>query len=123
MNTAVGGAVRSGVRAENVQLNGSNGITHDLDGNLVFCEQNVVRRLNPDGTIQTIAGTGVSGFSGDGDNVVFDRRREEHLESPVAWEKVRFTPGRSAASNGPRLPGFAPNICTYQALVSSTELV
>lgn len=66
VTTAVGGAVRSGVPAENVQLNGTNGITHDPSGNLVFCEHFVVRRLNPDGTIQTIAGTGVSGFSGDG---------------------------------------------------------
>ncbi len=31
----------------------------------------------------------VTGFSEDGVNVVFDRRRDEHLVSPVAWEKVR----------------------------------
>jgi uncharacterized protein (TIGR03437 family) len=66
VTTAVGGAVRSGVPAENVQLNGTNGITHDPSGNLVFCEHYVIRRINPDGTIQTIAGTGISGFSGDG---------------------------------------------------------
>jgi uncharacterized protein (TIGR03437 family) len=66
VTTAVGGAVRSGVPAENVQLDGASGITHDPSGHLVFCEHYTVRRLNPDGTIQTIAGTGVSGFSGDG---------------------------------------------------------
>jgi uncharacterized protein (TIGR03437 family) len=66
VSTVVGGAVRSGVPAENVQLNGTAGITHDPAGNLVFCEHHVIRRLNPDGTIQTIAGTGMSGFSGDG---------------------------------------------------------
>jgi ATP-dependent DNA helicase PIF1 len=31
----------------------------------------------------------VTGFSEDGVSVLFDRRREEHLVSPVAWEKVR----------------------------------
>ena len=66
VTTVVGGAIRSGVPAESVQLNGTGGITHDPAGNLVFCEHNVVRRLNPDGTIQTIAGTGISGFNGDG---------------------------------------------------------
>jgi uncharacterized protein (TIGR03437 family) len=65
VTTAVGGAVRSGVPAENVQLNGTSGITHDPSGNLVFCEHYVVRRINSDGTIQTIAGTGTSGLSGD----------------------------------------------------------
>lgn len=66
VNTIVGGVVRSGVPAENVQLNGTAGITHDPAGNLVFCEHHVIRRLNSDGTIETIAGTGFSGFGGDG---------------------------------------------------------
>jgi hypothetical protein len=66
VTTAVAGAVRSGVPAENVEINGTAGITHDPSGNPVFCERYVVRRINPDGTIQTIAGTGFSGISGDG---------------------------------------------------------
>ena len=66
VTTAVGGAVRSGVSAENIQLNGTHGITHDPSGNLVFCERYVIHRINPDGALQTIAGTGISGFSGDG---------------------------------------------------------
>ncbi|HEX5228984.1 MAG TPA: hypothetical protein VFW44_14800 [Bryobacteraceae bacterium] len=66
VNAFLGGAVRSGVPAEDVQLNGAHGLTHDPAGNLVFAEGHVIRRINPDGTIQTIAGTGFSGFSGDG---------------------------------------------------------
>jgi uncharacterized protein (TIGR03437 family) len=79
VTTAVGGAVRSGVPAENVQLNGTNGITHDLAGNLVFCEHFVVRRINPDGTIQTIAGTGMLGFSGDSGPAI-----QAQLSSPAS---------------------------------------
>ena len=30
----------------------------------------------------------------------------------------RFTPGRSAASNLPRLPGIAPNVVTYHFFIS-----
>jgi sugar lactone lactonase YvrE len=80
VTTVVGGAIRSGVPAENVQLNGTAGITHDPAGNLVFCEHHVIRRLNPDGTIQTIAGTGTSGFSGDGGPAV--RAQLQYPASP-----------------------------------------
>jgi uncharacterized protein (TIGR03437 family) len=80
VTTIVGGAIRSGVPAENVQLNGTAGITHDPAGNLVFCEHHVIRRLNPDGTIQTLAGTGTSGFSGDGGPAV--QAQLKYPESP-----------------------------------------
>ncbi len=38
------------------------------DGDLYFCEtkNHVIRRLRPDGTIDTVAGTGARGYSGDG---------------------------------------------------------
>jgi uncharacterized protein (TIGR03437 family) len=44
------------------------GLTWDSAGNLVFCDTgyNVIRRLRPDGTIETIAGGAITGFSGDG---------------------------------------------------------
>lgn len=40
----------------------------DAQGNLVFCDSNnhVLRRVDRDGTITTIAGTGVQGYTGDG---------------------------------------------------------
>jgi uncharacterized protein (TIGR03437 family) len=43
------------------------GVTWDGAGNAVFCDQtyNVVRRIRPNGSIETIAGTGVFGFGGD----------------------------------------------------------
>jgi trimeric autotransporter adhesin len=44
------------------------GIAVDHSGNIYFAEaaNHRVRKIAPDGTIQTIAGTGLAGFSGDG---------------------------------------------------------
>ncbi|HEY1758610.1 MAG TPA: hypothetical protein VGG72_24780 [Bryobacteraceae bacterium] len=68
VDTYAGGAILSGVPAENVALGGIAGITWDPSGNVVFCDtaNNVIRRVRTDGIIETIAGTGVTGFAGDG---------------------------------------------------------
>jgi uncharacterized protein (TIGR03437 family) len=68
IDTFAGGHIPSGVPAQNVALGGMSGITRDPAGNLVFCDDsnNVIRRINADGTIQTIAGVGVPGYGGDG---------------------------------------------------------
>jgi len=44
------------------------GITRGPDGNLYVCEFNGhrVRRITSDGRIETVAGTGTPGYSGDG---------------------------------------------------------
>jgi len=67
IDTFAGGHVVSGVSAQNVAFGIISGITRDPKGNLVFCDSstNVIRRVNADGTIQTIAGTGIPGFGGD----------------------------------------------------------
>ena len=68
IDTVAGGKVPSGVSAQNVAFGLITGVTKDPSGNLVFCDSttNVIRRINADGTIQTIAGVGISGFGGDG---------------------------------------------------------
>jgi uncharacterized protein (TIGR03437 family) len=40
----------------------------DASGNLVFCDHaaSLIRRVRPDGILETLAGTGTTGFSGDG---------------------------------------------------------
>ena len=50
------------------QLNDPRGVAIDSAGNLVFADSlnNRIRRIDPSGTITTIAGTSQSGFSGDG---------------------------------------------------------
>jgi uncharacterized protein (TIGR03437 family) len=68
IDTFAGGFIQSGVSAESVPLGQMSGVTRDPSGNLVFCDDsnNIIRRINADGTIQTIAGTGVPGYGGDG---------------------------------------------------------
>ncbi len=67
IDTVAGGRIPSGLPAQNVLLENLGGIAWDPAGNLVFCDpRDVIRRVRTDGTVDTIAGTGVTGFGGDG---------------------------------------------------------
>jgi trimeric autotransporter adhesin len=68
VDTFAGGKIRSGVPAQDVALSQVRGLTWDSAGNVVFCEvsTNLIRRVRPDGIIETVAGNGTTGFSGDG---------------------------------------------------------
>ena len=54
--------------AVNAQLNEPEGVTVDGSGNLYIADtdNNRIRKVNPNGIIITIVGTGTSGYSGDG---------------------------------------------------------
>ncbi|HEX9457741.1 MAG TPA: hypothetical protein VGA84_01275, partial [Thermoanaerobaculia bacterium] len=66
--TVAGGGTDDGLPATQVGLYGVSGLAFDREGNLYFAETdaNLVRRLNVDGTILTLAGTGGAGYAGDG---------------------------------------------------------
>ena len=67
VSTLAGGVIRSGVPAQNIPIDQASSLAIDPLGNPVFSTLNnaVIRRVNRDGTIETIAGTGRNGISGD----------------------------------------------------------
>jgi sugar lactone lactonase YvrE len=68
VGNGTGAYTGDGGPATAAQLKNPWGIVCDAGGNLLICDNNnhCVRKINSSGVISTIAGTGVSGFSGDG---------------------------------------------------------
>ena len=68
VDTVAGGNIPSGMPAQNVLLQNLGGLAWDSAGNLIFCDTNhdTIRRVRADGTVDIVAGTGVTGFGGDG---------------------------------------------------------
>jgi uncharacterized protein (TIGR03437 family) len=68
VDTVAGGKIRSGVPAQDVALGIVSGATWGPGGTIVFTDSahEIIRRVHADGIVETIAGTGVTGFSGDG---------------------------------------------------------
>jgi sugar lactone lactonase YvrE len=66
--TGVQGYSGDGGQATSAQINSVYGIALDAQGNLYLADYggNRVRKVSSSGTISTVAGTGVAGFSGDG---------------------------------------------------------
>ena len=66
--TGVAGRAGDGGPAGACQLNQPYGIARGPDGALYVCdcENQLIRRIGPDGTISTFAGSGRAGYSGDG---------------------------------------------------------
>lgn len=66
--TGTGGFSGDGGPATAAKLWSPADVHYDAAGNLYICDatNNRIRKVTPDGTISTIAGTGIAGFSGDG---------------------------------------------------------
>ncbi len=66
--TGVLGSGGDGGPATAAQINDPYGVIRGPDGAIWFCEHNGhrIRRVAPDGTITTVAGTGTRGYTGDG---------------------------------------------------------
>lgn len=63
-----GASLEDGVPALQTQLSAPENVAVDMTGNLYIAERGShrIRRVGPDGIITTVAGSGISGFSGDG---------------------------------------------------------
>jgi hypothetical protein len=64
--TGVRGFSGDGGPATGAELSRPAGIAVDSSGSVIFLDGDRVRRIGSDGVIKTIAGTGTTGFSGDG---------------------------------------------------------
>ncbi len=66
--TGVPGFSGDGGPATSARLNNPAGVAVDSTGNLFIADalNNRVRKVTPDGTVSTVAGNGIAGFSGDG---------------------------------------------------------
>ena len=68
MTTIAGGAIRDGSAATSAALVEPEALAFDKSGNYYIADTtgNRIRKVSTSGTISTVAGTGVSGYSGDG---------------------------------------------------------
>ncbi len=68
ITTVAAGAVGDGEKSANSNLSFPMGLAFDKGGNLYIADtwNNRVRKVSKNGTISTIAGTGLTGYSGDG---------------------------------------------------------
>lgn len=87
INTFAGGGTSTadGIPAIAAQLNALS-LAFDTSGNLIVGEPGLIRRIDSAGTITTIAGTGVQGFSGDG--------------GPATSAKVRYVTALAVDTSG-----------------------
>src|SRR5579864_1312162 len=118
-----GTAIQDNVPATQTLLSNPVALDFDSAGNLYILEQNGarVRKVAPDGTITTVAGTGVAGFSGDGGPAIkaqfngplalkVDAAANIYIGDANNGRVRRFTPGgniTTVAGNG--LFRFSPD--------------
>jgi hypothetical protein len=95
--------------ATSAQLNAPNGVAELPNGSILIADSNNnrVRRVAPDGTITTVAGTGAAGFTGD--------------NGPAAQATISFPIGLAARPDGSYLIGDNDN--NRVRLVSATGTI
>jgi uncharacterized protein (TIGR03437 family) len=107
--------------ALNANLSGFEQVQTDRNGNIIFADldNQVVSRLNSDGTLTVLAGNGISGFSGEGgparsaslsfpSDAVMDSAGNLYVYDSLNFRIRRVTPnGNIATYAGNGTPGYA----------------
>src|ERR1700691_1136202 len=107
--------------ALNAALSGFQQLQTDNNGNIIFADtgNQVVSRLNSDGTLTVLAGNGISGFSGEGgparsaslsfpSDAVMDSAGNLYVYDSLNFRIRRVTPnGNIATYAGNGTPGYA----------------
>jgi hypothetical protein len=145
--TGSSGYSGDGGPATAAQMSAPIGLDVDSAGNIFVAEygNHLIRKVDAGGTISRAAGTGASGFSGDGGPATLARlqtpsrvklapngdfyisdfgnhrvRRVEALGSPAAPTLTGSSPASPSNSNSPRVQGTAPAGWTVRLYTNST---
>jgi sugar lactone lactonase YvrE len=118
--TGVCGFSGDGGPATQAQLDDPNGIAFDSHGNLYFADSNNhrIRRIDPNGVITTVAGTGETGFHGDGGSA-----RSAQLSFPfgigMAAGDLLYIADASCPCEKPSVPGRIRLVDLQSGIISS----
>lgn len=110
-----------GQSALNANLSGFQQVQKDQNGNVIFADTDnqVVSRINPDGTLSVLAGNGLAGFSGEGgparsaslrfpSDAVADAAGNLYIFDSLNYRIRRVTPdGTIATYAGNGTPGYS----------------
>jgi streptogramin lyase len=120
--TGKAGSSGDGGPARQAQVNNPFGVVRGPDGAIYFCEYDgqVVRRVAADGTITTVAGSGQTGYAGDGGpalkasfnkphEIRFDAKGDLYIADMAnhAIRKVEMKTGTVRTVAGDGKPGYA----------------
>lgn len=124
--------------ASSAKMQNPNAVCFDTSGNLFISDvgAHVIRKVDANGIISTIAGTGISGFNGDGNLATLTQINSPNCGNFDKWGNLHFTDysGRIRRINynpilsinetiTPSPITLSPNPATNQITISSTTII
>jgi uncharacterized protein (TIGR03437 family) len=105
------GCTGDGASSTNAQVEAPTGIAVDLHGNIYFADPGCqsVRKIDTNGEITTIAGTGVAGYTGD--------------NGPATQAKLNYPEGLAVDAGGNLFIADSRNYCVREVLASNGNIL